>query len=320
MRDPRLRVIWPLAASLAWPAATARATNGATDPAQPAPDAAPPSASSPVGAAAKPAAAASGAAAAPPLEPWPLAFIDRPPTMPRGMMAGALTSDSAWAPEPRDRSTFGVGLALALHDRVELGAGLPSARCWDHDPDSCRGRSPLDGTYLSLAFGLRRTGDSSWQAGVAGSIERADAPTEYRSRVWLTGKRVWFRRLAFYGTGELAIGWEHPGSFTGAAAPTQTNQTRISWTETILWQVVQRVSIFAYGNPYRPLGVPGNESWATAVGGGAIWAFDRQWQLAFDCRVENVMPARAWQYVPDGKDCGVAFTFRYLPRSPPPPQ
>ena len=250
------------------------------------------------------------------IDPWPVAVVDRPLTLRRGMVAASLTSQSTWSPGAHERSYFGPTAAFAVHDRVEVGGGLPFALCWDAGSRACAASSVVDRGYLGVAFALRRGETFGLAAGVAASIERQSAPAEHRTSLWLTGRRTWFHRLALLGSGGLDIGWEHelvaPARVTDRAL-WQTNQTRLSWTEEVVWQVVEPLALFAYGNPYRPLGAPGDESWATRVGGGATLALGARWLLVVDCDVENIMPARSWQYVPGAKGCRVSAAVFHFP-------
>jgi hypothetical protein len=251
------------------------------------------------------------------IEPWPVAVVDRPLTLRRGMVAASLTSQSYWSPGAHERSYLGPTAAFALHDRVEVGGGLPFALCWDGDSRACAGSSVVDRGYLGAAFALRRAETLNLAAGVAASIERQSAPAEHRTSLWLTGRRTWFHRVALLFSGALGIGWEHELVAPARATDRplwQTNQTRLSWTEEVVWQVAEPLALFAYGNPYRPLGAPGDESWATRVGGGATLAIGARWLLVVDCDVENVMPVRSWQYVPDAKGCRVSAAVFHFPR------
>jgi hypothetical protein len=257
-------------------------------------------------------------ASAPPFDPWPLAAVDRPLTLPQGMAAASFASASYWSPSIPERSYFGPTASFALHDRVQLDGGLPFAVCWDRGSRACLGSSPLDRVFLGVAFALRRREGASLAAGVVGSIERYNAPSEHRTSVWLTGKRTWFHRLALLGRAELSVGWEHrlvvPTMAADPFAPRQLNQTRLYWTEEIEWQVIDQLMVYAYGNPYRPIGAPGDESWATRVGGGLVLSVSPRWSLAASCAVENIMPVRSWQYVPNATDCFVsASLFRLRP-------
>jgi hypothetical protein len=248
---------------------------------------------------------------------WPVAVVDRPLTLRGGMALASLTSQSYWSPGAHERSYFGPTAAFAVHDRVEVDAGLPFALCWDGGSRACAGGSVVDRAYLGIALALRRRESFSLAGGVVASIERQGAPAEHRTAVWLTGKRTWFHRVALLGSAELGIGWEHTLVVPAGAADRpiwQTNQTRLSWTEEVMWQVVAPVSLFAYGNPYRPLGTPGDQSWATRVGGGATLALGTRWVVAVDCDVENVMPLRQWQYVPGAKGCRVTAGVFHFPR------
>jgi hypothetical protein len=254
--------------------------------------------------------------AVPPAAIWPIAVVDRPLTLRRGMAVGSLGSQSYWSPSIRQRSYFGPSASLALHDRVQLSGGLPFAFCWDAGSHTCNGSSTLDRAYLDLGFALRRSPGLSLAAGVASSIERWRQPSEHRSAVWFIGKRTWWHRLSLLGIARLEIGWDHTVQVpvTPNDPPVrQNNQTRIFWTEEVVWQVVERVTLFAYGNPYRPLGAPGDESWATRVGGGASLALGQRWQAGVECDVENVMPLRQWQYVPYGKGCFASVSVFRLP-------
>lgn len=251
---------------------------------------------------------------APTADAWPVAIVDRPLTLARGMAAAALTSQSYWSPGSPARSYLGPTATLAVHDRVEVAGGLPSALCWDGDARACAGGSALDRMFLGLGFAIRRCESLALAAGLSASIERWRAPGEHRSSIWFIARRTWWHRLAFVGRGELGIGWDHPVTATSTPGPPQSNQTRLSWTEEAIWQVAEPFALFAYGNPYRPIGAPGDESWATRVGGGVTLAVGPRWLFVASCSVDNVMPARRWQYVPDGKDCGLSLTVFHLPR------
>jgi hypothetical protein len=255
--------------------------------------------------------------ATPNADSWPVAVVDRPQTLRRGMVSASLGSQSYWSPSLHQRSYFGPTAALALHDRVELQGGLPFALCWDAGSNTCAGSSAVDRAFVGLAVGIHRSGTSDLTTGVVASIERLRAPAEHRTAVWFTGKRTWFHRLALLGTARLDVGWEHREIvpvIVGAQPAQQTNQTRIYWTEQVVWQVVEPLALFAYFTPYRPLGAPGDESWAMRVGGGATLALGPRWLFAADCSVENIEPVRAWQYVPRAKSCGVSASVYYLPR------
>lgn len=253
------------------------------------------------------------AAAAPPADAWPLAVVDRPLTLPRGMAGVALSSASYWGPSTAERSYFGPSAGFAVHDRVQLGGGLPFAMCWDLGSNGCTGGSSLDHAYLDVQFALRRRAGFSLAAGVVASIERYRAPFENSTSLWLTGKRTWFHRLALLGSAELSVGWQHPQTERAIMTGFQENQTRLYWTEEVQFQVIESLALFAYGNPYRPLGAPGDESWATRVGGGVTLAFGPRWLLSASCAIENVMPVRAWQYVPHATECFASAFVYHLP-------
>jgi hypothetical protein len=259
-----------------------------------------------------------GDAVATAVDAWPMALVDRPQTLPRGMAVASLISQSYWSPGLHQRSYFGPTAALSLHDRVELQGGLPFAFCWDGGSNTCVGGSVLDRAYLGLAFAVRRGAGLDLAAGLSASIERFRAPTEHRTAIWFTGKRTWFHRISLFGSARLEVGWEHTLQVPVTAADPghlrQINQTRIFWTEQVLWQVVDRVALYAYGNPYRPLGAPGDESWATRVGGGATLVLGQRWLVGVDCSVENIMPVRQWQYVPDAKGCLASVSVFRLPQ------
>jgi hypothetical protein len=256
-------------------------------------------------------------ATAPPFDPWPLAVVDRPLTLPRGMATASFASANYWSPSTPERSYFGPTAAFALHDRVQLEGGLPFAVCWDRGSRACLGSSSLDRVFLGLAFALRRREGFSLATGVVGSIEKYSAPAQHRTSVWFTGKRTWFHRLALLGRAELSVGWEHtlvvPVTPANASPVMQLNQTRLYWTEEIEWQVIDQLMVYAYGNPYRPIGAPGDESWATRVGGGVVLSMSPRWSLAASCAVENIMPVRSWQYVPNATDCFVSASLFRLP-------
>jgi hypothetical protein len=257
---------------------------------------------------------AGAAAPAPAADPWPVAVIERPQTLPAGMAAASLISESYWSPGAHEHSYFGPAATLAIHDRVQIAGGLPSALCWDDGSNACVGASTLDRAFVDLTFALRRR-ESSWLAGgVTESIEHFRDPSEHRTTIWLTGRRAWFHRLALVGSAALGIGWEHTLTVSPSRpGPVQSNQTRVYWTEEMIWQVVDRFALFAYGNPYRPLGAPGDESFATRAGGGATLAIGPRWLFAVDCSVDNIMPARQWQYVPNAKGCVVSASVYRLP-------
>jgi hypothetical protein len=255
-------------------------------------------------------------AVAPPADPWPVAIIERPLTLPRGMAAASLSSQSTWSPGTSSRSYFGPNAAIALHDRVELVGGLPFVLCWDGGSRACTGGSAVDLAYLGLAFALRRpaSGGLGVAGGLTASIGRVNAPAEHAAAVWIAARRTLFHRLAFLGRADLSIGWEHPGGPVSETGPTQRNQSRIFWTEEMIWQVVEPLSIFAFGRPYRPIGAPGDESWAMQAGAGVSVAFGPRWQLGAGCQIENVMPRRAWEYLPNAKGCDVSVSVFHLPR------
>jgi hypothetical protein len=199
-----------------------------------------------------------------------------------------------------------------LSDRVELDAGLPQAICWDRGTRACAGGSARDQSYLGLAFGIRHRDGLALAAGFAETLVKVSGPAEHGASIWFTGRRTWFHRLALAGIGQLAIGWDHPAD-PASPGVAQTNQTRFYWTEQIEWQVVELLRLYAYANPYRPIGVPGDESWATRVGGGATLAIGQRWLFAVGCGVDNVGPARSWQYVPNATDCRASATVYHLP-------
>jgi hypothetical protein len=243
---------------------------------------------------------------------WPVAVVERPLTLARGMASVSLDSLNVWNPAAPERSYLGPTAAFALHDRVELDAGVPRTICWGRGMRGCDGGSALDHSYLGLAFGIRHRDGLALAAGLTETLVKATGPAEHATSIWFTGRRTWFHRLALSGIGQLAIGWDHP---VDPASPgvAQTNQTRFYWTEQLEWQVVERFRLFAYGNPYRPIGVPGDESWATRVGGGATVAVGQRWLFAAGCNVDNVGPARAWQYTPNATDCRASVTVYRLP-------
>ena len=243
---------------------------------------------------------------------WPVAVVDRPLTMARGMASVSLNSLSVWNPATTERSYFGPTAAFALHDRVELDVGLPWAICWDRGARGCNGGSALDQSYLGVAFGIRHRDGLALAAGLTQTLVKTSGPEEHATSIWFTGRRTWFHRLALAGSGQLAIGWNHPADAASLGA-TPTNQTRFYWTEQIEWQVVERLRFYAYGNPYRPIGAPGDESWATRVGGGATLAIGRRWLFAVGCDVDNVGPARSWQYAPNATDCRASAAVYHLP-------
>ena len=247
-----------------------------------------------------------------PADAWPVAVVDRPLTLARGMAAVSLNSISIWNPATSERSYFGPTAAFALHDRVELDVGLPQAICWDRGTRGCTGASALDQSYLGLGFGIRHRDGLALAAGLTQTLVKASGPAEHATSIGFTARRTWFHRLALSGIGQLAIGWEHPAD---AASPgvAQTNQTRFYWTEQIEWQVIERLRVYVYGNPYRPIGAPGNESWATRVGGGATLAIGQRWLFAVGCDADNVGPARSWQYAPNATDCRVSASIYHLP-------
>ena len=249
---------------------------------------------------------------APPADAWPVAVVDRPLTLPRGMASASLNSLSVWNPATPVRSYFGPTAAFALHDRVELDAGLPQAICWDRGASGCAGGSAVDQSYLGLGFGIRHRDGLALAAGLTQTLVKASGPPEHATSIWFIGRRTWFHRLALAGIGQLAIGWDHPAD---PASPgiAQSNQTRFYWTEQIEWQVIERLRLYAYGNPYRPIGAPGDESWATRVGGGATLALGQRWLFAVGCNADNVGPARSWQYTPNATDCRVSATIYHLP-------
>ena len=144
------------------------------------------------------------------------------------------------------------------------------------------------------------------------TLVKASGPAEYATSIWFTGRRTWFHRLALSGIGQLAIGWDHPAD-PASPGVAQTNQTRFYWTEQIEWQVIERLRVYVYGNPYRPIGAPGDESWATRVGGGATLAIGQRWLFAVGCDADNVGPARPWQYTPNATDCRVSASIYHLP-------
>ena len=228
------------------------------------------------------------------------------------MASVSLDSLNVWNPAAPERSYLGPTAAFALHDRVELDAGLPRAICWGRGMRGCDGGSALDQSYLGLAFGIRHRDGLALAAGLTETLVKASGPAEHATSIWFTGRRTWFHRLALAGIGQLAIGWDHPAD-PASPGVAQTNQTRFYWTEQIEWQVVERFRLFAYGNPYRPIGAPGDESWATRVGGGATLAVGQRWLFAVGCSVDNVGPARAWQYAPNATDCRASATVYRLP-------
>jgi len=189
---------------------------------------------------------------------------------------------------------------------------LPISICWDRRARGCTGGSALDQSYLGLGLGIRHRDGLALAAGLTQTLVKASGPAEHATSIGFTARRTWFHRLALSGIGQLAIGWEHPAD---AASPgvAQTNQTRFYWTEQIEWQVIERLRLYAYGNPYRPIGAPGDESWATRVGGGATLAIGQRWLFALGCAVANVGPARSWQYAPNATDCRVSASIYHLP-------
>ncbi len=257
--------------------------------------------------------AAKPAGVAVPADSWPVAVVDRPLTLARGMASVSLNSLGVWNPAMSQRSYFGPTAAFALNDRVEVDAGLPWAVCWDRGTRACAGGSALDQSYLGLAFGIRHRDGLALAAGLTGTLVKESGPGEHATSLWFTGRRTWLHRLALAGSGQLAIGWDHPTDPAASPGATQTNQTRFYWTEQLEWQVVERFRVFAFGNPYRPIGAPGDESWATRVGGGATFAVGQRWLFAAGCDVDNVGPARPWQYTPNATACRASATVYHLP-------
>ena len=256
--------------------------------------------------------AAKPGAVVPSRDAWPVAVVDRPLTLARGMASVTLDSFNVWNPATSERSYLGPTAAFALHDRLELDAGLPRTVCWGRGMRGCDGGSALDQSYLGLAFGIRHRDGLALATGLTETLVRASGAAEHSTAIWFIGRRTWFHRLALAGIGQLAIGWDHP-SDPASPGVAQTNQTRFYWTEQIEWQVVERFRLFAYGNPYRPIGAPGDESWATRVGGGATFAVGQRWLFAVGCDVDNVGPARSWQYAPNATDCRASATVYRLP-------
>jgi hypothetical protein len=269
-------------------------------------------------------AAAAAAPAAPEAaaDPWPLQLIDRPRTPPGGTRSIAFTGVTLFTPDGRTRSYLGFATSWSPHDRIEIGAGVPRAVCVDYEVGACGDSFNLDRAWLGGAFGLHRTAVSDVTAGVAASFERFQPPTEYRGAVWMMARRTYFHRLAFIGRGDLGVGWHHDAFVGAGGALVQTNQTRVGWTEQVAWQLTARATLWIFARSYRPFGVPGDASWATAVGGGGAFTLDRGARLELWCDADNVMPVRAWQYQPDGKTCSLSYTLYRLPRgasSPTPP-
>ena len=204
-----------------------------------------------------------------PADAWPVAVVDRPLTLARGMAAVSLNSLSIWNPATSERSYFGPTAAFALHDRVELDAGLPQAICWDRGTRGCTGGSALDQSYLGLGFGIRHRDGLALAAGLTQTLVKASGPAEHATSIGFTARRTWFHRLALSGIGQLAR-WEHPAD-AASSGVAQTNQTRFYWTEQIEWQVIERLRVYVYGNPYRPIGGPATSRGRRASAAAPRW-------------------------------------------------
>jgi hypothetical protein len=310
-------MIWLAQGGAALGADPAAGTSAATPAAPSAAAPAAPSAAAAAAASASPGVARGGPAAA--ADPWPLQLVDRPATAPGGTRSLAFTSVTILAPDGRSRSYIGFATSWSLHDRVELDAGVPHVVCVDYEVGACDGSFNLDHAWLGGAVGLHRNAVSDVTAGVAGSFEHYQPPAEYRGAVWLMARRTYLHRLAFIGRGDLGAGWHHDSVVGAGGALVETNQTRVSWMEQLAWQISARATLWTFARSYRPIGVAGDSSWATAVGGGGAWTLDRASRLELWCNVDNVMPVRAWQYEPDGKTCSVTYTLYRLPRGAAPP-
>jgi hypothetical protein len=236
---------------------------------------------------------------------WPLAYVDRPQTMFKGMEDFSVTArDYFGGPANYHRFATGVSYAKGVTDQLELALAFPSLYCTGRGVGACRASLKPD---LSLRAAM-----------VEGARARLDLGVLFANftdgaELWSRLKLVWPHRfsleiepLVWVGLAERQIvAWWSP------LAVQDGNQSRVILTFDANLQATEHLLLWASVIPYLPVARLADPSDAAVeVVAGVSVAVTKHLDVGASCWSLDVRAARTWEYVPDVRACALTLLTR----------
>lgn len=231
---------------------------------------------------------------------WPLAYLQRPMTLLRGMMAlggtaGTVVPDHTDIVDPTNgvRSRFfpyataGLFMGAGITDRLELDLFAPRLACADdgRQPSGCSPYNRFDGTGGSLTYAFLRRARAQ-AALTVGIEEERSSPAELEWRAVAAFKLVPWDVLGIWIDGAIRRDINPPATQT-------INPTIGSINLGFDWQVTERTLLWLNFDPWTSLGNV-NEGIALEIYGGASYTLDHHAQLALEGGAHNVLTNPGW--------------------------
>jgi hypothetical protein len=231
---------------------------------------------------------------------WPLAYLQRPMTLLRGMMAFGGTAGTV-APNHTDNidptngvayqffpyATAGLFMDAGITDRLELDLFAPRLACADggQAPSGCSTYNRFDGTGASLAYGFIRRAQVQGALTAVLEMERS-SPAEIEWRAVAAFKLVPWDVLGIGLSASLQRDINPPATQT-------INPTIGSINVGFDWQVTERTLLWLNFDPWTSLGNVG-EGIALEIYGGTSYTVDHHAQLALEAGSYNVLANPDW--------------------------
>jgi hypothetical protein len=217
-----------------------------------------------------------------PASRWPIEYVLRPQTLPKGTARVGVTSAVVVVDSPyHNLGQMGASATAGVTDRWEIGGGAPRLLCAaTGTPSPCDGYARTSGTGAQVTYGALRT--RALQLAVSSGMDIAlSSPTTFA--VWASGRTKWLvsGRVA----AELELGlsrWldppafyqrEHGGVFGNGVADFNFQVTR----HLLVWADLQAYAPLAHA---RSPAVEPSAGWSwTFETGTAIYAWARDYNV-----------------------------------------
>ena len=231
---------------------------------------------------------------------WPLAYLQRPMTLLRGMVAvggtaGTVVPDHTDNIDPTNDvanqffpyATAGLFMDAGITDRLELDLFASRLLCADdgRQPSGCSAYNRFDGTGGALTYGFLRR--ARLQGALTAELEmERSSPAEIEWRAVAAFKLVPWDVLGLWIAGAVRRDINPPAFQT-------INPTVGSINVGFDWQVRERTLLWLHFEPWSSLGNV-NEGIALEIYGGASYTLDHHAQLALEGGSYNVLANPAW--------------------------
>ncbi len=230
---------------------------------------------------------------------WPLAYVDRPQTLPGGMFEVGATALANVPNQPDNISpitgnayrfqpslSLGVALSAGLTDRLQVGVAHPRLLCFgDTRESACNPTNRNSGLGAGLGYGFLRGRQVQGEAS-AGVVVTRSSPFELSWQAGAAFKFVVPGLLDVWLSGTLRRAIDPP-------VQDLVPDTFATVDAGLDLQVTQQLLMFLHVDPWAPVARL-SDGVALEVRGGASYTFSRHSQLALSAGSYNVLSNPRW--------------------------